>query len=84
MCLGADCNYVQRIFDRKNLSDILCEACGHVNLFNFARALRRLINVLICEVYCVKCSQNGHRPCPCDVADAWIVKATSEAENMVL
>jgi len=62
MCLGADCNYVQRIFDRKNLSDILCEACGHV--------------------YCVKCSQNGHRPCPCDVADAWIVKATSEAENM--
>eukprot|EP00493_Phyllostaurus_siculus_P013543 UN13747 len=32
MCLGADCNYVQRIFDRKNLSDILCEACGHVTL----------------------------------------------------
>lgn len=33
-------------------------------------------------VYCIRCLQAGHRPCPCDVAEAWVQKATSEAENM--
>lgn len=62
MCLGPDCELVQRMhMDKKKLSDIKCR-CGHV--------------------YCVRCLQDGHRPCPCDIAEAWVQKATSEAENM--
>eukprot|EP00493_Phyllostaurus_siculus_P024665 UN25006 len=33
-------------------------------------------------VYCCKCLNPGHRPSPCDIADIWLQKATSEAENM--
>lgn len=34
------------------------------------------------HVYCIKCLNPGHRPSPCDIAGIWLVKATSEAENM--
>jgi len=34
------------------------------------------------HVYCIKCLNPGHRPAPCDIADLWLEKATSEAENM--
>jgi len=63
MCLGPDCDFVQRFFCRTDeISDVECKECDYV--------------------YCVRCNSPGHRPCPCDVADCWVQKATSEAENM--
>lgn len=31
---------------------------------------------------CFKCSQNGHRPCPCEMLSAWEKKNNSESENV--
>jgi len=72
-------NYVEA---SKNLQSCLGPGC---NLVQKILSSKETLSDIIClcdYVYCIRCLQPGHRPCPCDVAETWIEKATSEAENM--
>jgi len=62
----------------------MCPAADCENIQRFLLPVKQLSDIVCnCKhVYCARCLQDGHRPCPCDVADVWIAKATSEAENM--
>lgn len=33
-------------------------------------------------IFCGKCNTEGHNPSPCDVAEMWRIKASSESENI--
>jgi len=95
--LGLDTNriikFVQRqkrfqlevyISECKELQGCLGADCQFVQQFT-SESLNKLTDVQCkkCDhVYCIKCKQKGHRPCPCAIADQWWMKATSEAENM--
>merc|ERR1719336_828078 len=72
-------NYVE---SSKDLHLCLGPDCPHVQRIFDRNGLSDIHCTDCGHVYCINCNQNGHRPCPCDVADTWIVKATSEAENM--
>jgi len=72
-------NYVQSAGD---LNFCLGPNCTLVHQFLIEKKLLSDISCSCGYIYCIKCSQEGHRPCPCDIADLWRQKATSEAENM--
>lgn len=49
------------------------------------RSLTHFGKEITCEcgnVFCFKCGREGHRPCQCELVEAWIVKNNSESENV--
>jgi ariadne-1 len=54
-----------------------CEMC--------IRSISHLMKEITCEcknVFCFKCGKEGHRPCNCELIEAWTTKNNSESENI--
>lgn len=34
------------------------------------------------HIFCVRCNHDGHRPSPCEAAEQWRIKCSSESENI--
>jgi len=66
-CRGKDCLYTTQLLT--DPEDLILE--------------KKLdIKCLCGHVHCIACSADGHSPSLCEVAEKWLIKATSESENM--
>jgi len=66
-CRGKDCIYTTQLLREKD--DLLDEQIMD-------------IKCRCGHISCLNCYLDGHSPCLCHVAEKWIIKATSESENM--
>lgn len=54
-----------------------CDACVRCDSKS-----NKEIDCICGSTFCFKCSKEGHRPCQCDMIDAWDKKNQSESENV--
>jgi ariadne-1 len=70
-------NFTDNNVDMKWCSAPDCGIC--------VRSISHFGKEVTCEcgnVFCFKCGREGHRPCQCELVEAWQVKNTSESENV--
>jgi len=59
--------------------------CPAANCDICIRSISHFMKEITCDcktVFCFKCCKEGHRPCQCEMIEAWTIKNNSESENV--